>query len=161
MSVLVCTCFGCTCICVHALYVHPHVYLVYMLAICSLLVTQILYNSIVHLFDLYSSDSATSVHHSPPHIPRRTAGWCHVYIHMYIYYTICLYCISNCNFVFASCLCSRSRLHLPLPHLGPFQVPRHLLAHQKQKYNLQVGIVQCKSYVCNTFNFMILHACCL
>ena len=34
-----------------------------------------------------------------------------------IYYTICLYCISNCNFVFVSC--SQSCLHLPLPHLGP------------------------------------------
>ena len=34
-----------------------------------------------------------------------------------IYYTICLYCISNCNFVFVSC--SQSCLHLPLPHPGP------------------------------------------
>ena len=143
MSVLVCTCFGCTCICVHALYVHPHVYLVYMLAICSLLVTQILYNSIVCIF-LYSSDSATSVHHSPPHTPQRTAGWCHVYINTFVYIILYVYTVS------ATAILCLSRVHsvvctFPCLTLGPFQMSRQLLAHQKQKYNLQVGI--CLQYI--------------
>ena len=53
---------------------------------------------------------------------------------------------------FAPHLCSQSCLYLLQPHTGPVRVLLHLLAHHKQKYNLQVGIVQCKSYVCNTFH---------
>ena len=75
---------GCACICVHALYIYPHVYLVYMLAICSLLVSQILYNSLVRIFDLYSSSSATSVHHSPLTL-LRSHGAMYTYIHTYVY----------------------------------------------------------------------------
>ena len=77
-----------------ACIIHLHVYLVYMLAIWSLLVTQILYYSIVHIFDLYFSGSATSVYHSPPHTPQRTAGWCHVYVHTYVYIMLYVYTVS-------------------------------------------------------------------
>ena len=53
---------------------------------------------------------------------------------------------------FAPHLCSQSGLYLLQPHTGPVRVLLPLLAHHKQEYNLQVGIVQCILYVCNTFS---------
>ena len=73
----------------------------------------------------------------------------HTYIHIYI--ILYTYTVSATAILFLPLI--QSCLHLPLPHLGPFQVPRQLLAHHKQKYNLQVGVGQCKLYVCNAFNF--------
>ena len=72
------------CMYMRACTIHLHVYLVYMLAICSLLVSQILYNSLVRIFDLYSSSSATSVHHSPLTL-LRSHGAMYTYIHTYVY----------------------------------------------------------------------------
>ena len=78
-------------LCVRACIIHLHVYLVYMLATCSLLVIQILYNSLVYLICI---PPATSVHHSPSHTPQRTAGWWDVYIHMYVYIILYVYTVS-------------------------------------------------------------------
>ena len=129
MRVLVCTCFGCACICVHALYICMYVYLVYMLAICSLLVIQMQYNSLVYSICIPQVQPPLCTTAPLTLLREQLVGVMYTYIRMYIYYTIHLYCISNCNFVFASC--SQSCLHLPLPHLDLFQVPKHLLTHYK------------------------------
>ena len=116
--------YMCACI------IHPHVYLVYMLAICFFY--SFTYNSLVSsicFFRFSHLCAPRPLSHSSEN--SWLVSCIHTYIH--IYYAICLYCISNCNFVFAPWLCSWSRLHPPLPHLCPFQMPKHLLAHHKQK----------------------------
>ena len=90
------------------------------------------------------------MHHSPPHTPQRTAGWCHVYINTFVYIILYVYTVSATAILCLSCV-HRVVCTYPCLTLGPFQMSRQLLAHHKQKYNLQVGIVQCKLYVCNTF----------